>query len=277
MGVGSHSNVEAYLHIYKNNPVVNLIILGLWLPKMILRDQQFLDKYFYQIEDRLDDPKSIRDALSLSKNQTKALPLAGRIKSYLKRNSSLYSFFSNNRYIFGAVIKLFANAGVLEQEFSLRPQDHPYAVEKMSPGYIYPEGFQPSSQDLYFNVTFRILEQLNKYAENKDAKLVVLLIPSKAQVYWSVFTRVNPKLKAQFEPDLPNLIMRKFLDDKQIYYLDLLPLLRTHVDSSMSIWDNEKELFFGIDAHWTKNANKLAAEYLAEYLSKNNLIVECKS
>ncbi len=277
MGVGAHSNIEAYLHIQKNNPGADLIILGLWLPKMVWRDQQFLNEYFDRVKDRLDEPGVIQDALSQGKDQTKVLPLAGRIKSYLKQNSSLYLFFSNNRYIFGAFTKLFANAGVIDQEFSLRPQDHPYAVEQMGLGYIYPEGFQPSLQDSYFNVTFRILEQLKKYAQNEDVKLVVLLIPSKAQVYWPVFSRVHPKLKEQFEPDLPNVIMSKFLEDKKIYYLDLLPLLRAHVDPSMTVWNNENELFFGIDAHWTKKAHALTANYLAEYLSKANLISECKS
>ena len=52
----------------------------------------------------------------------------------------------------------------------------------------------------------------------------------------------------------------------------MLPLLRSHVNLTMDMWDNNEELYYGRDIHWTAKAHKITYEALYDYLVLNKLI-----
>ena len=124
----------------------------------------------------------------------------------------------------------------------------------------------------YFQLTFEIIKQMNEYLKKRNTELLVLLIPSLEQVYWPVLLNLNPKMKEFYKPELSNKLIVDFLKQQKIHCLNMLPLLRLHVNPSMAVWDNNEELYYGLDTHWTAKVHNITYEALYDYLILNKLI-----
>jgi len=277
LSVGSHSNIEAFLHLQKFDHKTDLVILGLWESKMIYRDQQFLVKYFEKIENRCKDTGKLFQLVQLSSEEYKKAysPPTERAKRYLANNSALYGFVAAKIRRISFISDLLMRIGLTKTNYTVdgTEDDHPYPLEKIRYGsFIHPKMFRPSMGNSYFQLTFEIIKQMNEYLNKRNTELLVVLIPSLDQVYWHVFLNLNPKMKEFYKPELSNKLIVDFLKQQKIHCLNMLPLLRLHVNLSMDVWDNNEELYYGLDAHWTAKAHKITYEALYDYLILNKLI-----
>jgi hypothetical protein len=97
------------------------------------------------------------------------------------------------------------------------------------------------------------------------AKLLVTLIPTWFQVEqraWNEKLAERPALAShRWDFEKPNRLMRNVLEANQIDYLDLLPALRSFVDTS------ERSIYLPIDGHWNADGHKVAAEQIGPWLS----------
>ena len=277
LSVGSHSNIEAFLHLQKFDHKTDLVILGLWESKMIYRDQQFLVKYFDKIKKRIKDTEKLFQLVQLSSAEYKKAysPLTERVKRYLADNSALCGFVNDKIRRISFIGDLLMRMGLAKTNYTvdITVDDHPYLLKKIPFGtYIHPKMFRPSMGNSYFQLTFEIIKQMNEYLKKRNTELLVLLIPSLEQVYWPVFLNLNPKMKEFYKPELSNKLIVDFLKQQKIHCLNMLPLLRLHVNPSMAVWDNNEELYYGLDTHWTAKVHNITYEALYDYLILNKLI-----
>ena len=277
LSVWAHSNIEAFLHLQKLDHKTDLVILGLWESKMIYRDQQFLVKYFDKIKKQIKDTEKLFQLAQLSSVEYRKAysPHTERAKRYLTNNSALYGFVADKIRRISFISDLLMRIGLAKTSYTtdITEDDHPYPLKKMRYGtYIHPTMFRPSMGNSYFQLTFEIIKQMNEYLKKRNTELLVLLIPSLEQVYWPVFLNLNPKMKEFYKPELSNKLIVDFLKQQKIHCLNMLPLLRSHVNLSMDVWDNNEELYYGIDPHWTAKGHKITYEALYDYLILNKLI-----
>jgi len=106
----------------------------------------------------------------------------------------------------------------------------------------------------------KLLVKMNKLAEENNAKLIVALIPRKAQVYdryWEVYKNTH----GDYEVDRtkPQKLLMNMCNKTSIRCIDLLPAFKEEA---------KEEFYFEKDGHWTKYGHRFAAEYLKEYILK---------
>jgi len=279
LSVGAHSNIEAFLHLQKFDHKADLVILGLWESKMIYRDQQFLVEYFDKIKNQIKDTEKLLQLAQLSSVEYKKVYSSPteRAKRYLVNNSALYGFVTDRIKRINYVGDLLMRIGLVKSESGytadITSNDHPYSLKKMRYAtHIHPVMFRPSMGSSYFQLTFEIIMQMNEYLKKRNSELLVLLIPSLEQVYWPVFLNHNPKMNEFYKPELANKLIVGFLKQEEIHYLNMLPLLRSYVNPSMEVWDNNEEMYYGLDGHWTAKGHKITYEALYGYLISNRLI-----
>jgi len=113
-----------------------------------------------------------------------------------------------------------------------------------------------------YDTTKKMIEKLNRSANNIGAKLVVVLIPTKNQVDPERFENELGRMNldpAGYDLDRPNRILNKTLDELGIKSLDLLPGFRANRKSKPDV-----ELYFAIDKHWNESGHQVAAGLIAE-------------
>lgn len=125
------------------------------------------------------------------------------------------------------------------------------------------------------------LGKMQEESRAHGAEFVVMLIPSKPQVYWPLcehaFQRAELQKAIDFlgrwdpKPLSPetvsanrlalNSLLREFCDGAKIPLLDLTPALQREVD-------NGHQMYFPDDPHWNAAGHDLAARELAKFLEK---------
>ena len=121
--------------------------------------------------------------------------------------------------------------------------------------YVHPEDYLKK-----FDISKRMLVEINKMLQANDATLVVMLIPAQVQVdakAWKSYEKYYGENAYRFNPQ--NEIM-EFCNEKNIKCLDLLPYFM-----------EKSELYFKIDGHWNEKGHDLAAIKLYEYLINEGL------
>ena len=97
------------------------------------------------------------------------------------------------------------------------------------------------------------------------ARLACLLIPDEFQVEDAVWQDVERAgLSPQADRELPQSIVGKFLDERGIPFVDLLPLLR----AAEPLADGRLHVYHLRDTHWNARGNRIAGEALAELIER---------
>ena len=107
------------------------------------------------------------------------------------------------------------------------------------------------------------LKQISEFAGNSGAKVLVVLVPMKEQVY--DFLRPS----GDYHWTQPDDILINYFRRHSIPFLDLMPLFREFVKKEGG---HEQELYWGNDAHWNIKGNRLAGLLVTRYLTDNNMI-----
>jgi hypothetical protein len=94
--------------------------------------------------------------------------------------------------------------------------------------------------------------------------LVIIIVPSKEQVYWAQLQQVG-----HFPPDyhVDQLVepLGRFCVSEQLHCLDLTPILRAEAQQG-------QQLYFPIDIHWNAAGHALVAQAVEAYLRQENLL-----
>jgi GDSL-like Lipase/Acylhydrolase family len=111
------------------------------------------------------------------------------------------------------------------------------------------------------------LKMFKKLAAQHHANLLIVLIPLNIQVYPGLIDW------GAIDPERPNQVLRRFLTQEGIPYIDLLPLFRTYADQkSRKFLDSGKDLYWRANSHFNIRGNHLAGLLVSRYMLENNLI-----
>jgi hypothetical protein len=113
--------------------------------------------------------------------------------------------------------------------------------------------------------------EIAKLGKEKGIKILLVGIPSKAQVYQAFheisnfFLDPNSRdyaletIRAGFSFDRPDRVARALAEKNGLEYLSLLPLFRNNA---------HRKIYYQIDVHWTALGQELAADYLLRTIFK---------
>ena len=111
--------------------------------------------------------------------------------------------------------------------------------------------------------TLDLLLKMKKIAYEHDIKFVILIIPTKDQVYnYNIKDKNNDLLNWT----RPNNILTDFGERNNIEMIDILPYLREYVRY------NKDMIYFKIDPHWNKNGNYVVGRSLYEEIKNKEII-----
>lgn len=227
-------------HKYEPDLVVLALYVGNdirnnWYPLENIDVGGFRKPYFELVDGRLE----LRE-FPFAKHAT----FSSRFKLFLNRNLVLYSFLREFR-----------------DRFRSRNQAPRNGTEAAIPLDI--RLFDPDlSQDWLeaFRVTEALLSEMKTEVNAAGAELLVVLIPSRAQVYagkWAREIEGRPGLKDhQWDLEQPNRMLAGILAKNGIDYLDLLPLLRTVSGQG------DAEIYLARDGHWNSAGHHAAAGFI---------------
>lgn len=113
-------------------------------------------------------------------------------------------------------------------------------------------------------LTRQALQDTLTQLHQTGATLVILIVPSKEQVYWPQLQQV-----ATFPPSyrIDQLVepLRQFCTEEKLHCLDLTPALRAEAQQG-------KQLYFPIDIHWNAAGHVVVAQAVEDYLHAENLL-----
>ena len=110
------------------------------------------------------------------------------------------------------------------------------------------------------------LAMFQAFAAAQRAPLLVVLLPTNFQVY--------PRLAAGYrvEVERPNDLVARFLAERGIAHVDLLPLLRARADVTRARLDPVRDLYYRVDFHFNRRGNVLAGLGVAEHIAAHRLL-----
>jgi hypothetical protein len=111
------------------------------------------------------------------------------------------------------------------------------------------------------------LQHFKDLAGKHNAQLLIVLLPTKEQVY--------PFLAGGALTDLerPNRVLAAFLDAERIPYVDLLPALRRYADSrARPQLDSNRDFFWRTDGHLSVSGNRLVGLLVAKSILERSEI-----
>jgi len=108
------------------------------------------------------------------------------------------------------------------------------------------------------------LRTMHASAERIGATLVVVLIPTKEEVYWQL---VQPHVPgaAGAAADRPLRVVREFCQANDIAYCDLAPALEAEARKG-------RQLYLRVSGHWNDEGNAIAAAAVAACLAERKLV-----
>lgn len=109
--------------------------------------------------------------------------------------------------------------------------------------------------------TQQALAEAQTAAGQLNAELVVLLFPSKEQVYWPIVSTLVDNA-ADFKVNWPHDEVKAWCQANGVRYLDLTPVFAAHAAQG-------EQLYYRFDAHWNEAGHELAAQTIRQYLAEN--------
>jgi hypothetical protein len=101
-------------------------------------------------------------------------------------------------------------------------------------------------------------QALNEILLEVGDRLRIVLIPDEFQVNEALFRSLAGGAESEFELERPQRVLREFLDERGVLYLDLLPVLREA--------ERVERTYKPRDTHWNVRGNRVAGEAIADWL-----------
>ncbi len=111
------------------------------------------------------------------------------------------------------------------------------------------------------NTMKKLLHGMYELAMLHDKTFVVVLIPSELQVHPEHSKRYSiGRMLTVEDVTAPQKDFIEYFQKEKIPYIDLLPVFQQHASEN---------LYYTLDEHWTNEGNLLAAEQIAQYLTRS--------
>jgi hypothetical protein len=125
----------------------------------------------------------------------------------------------------------------------------------------------PEAKKDNWRIHLENLSLFKKLAADYHANLLIVLIPLNIQVYPSLIDW------GAVDPERPNKVLRPFLTQEGIAYIDLLPLFRDYAGQKpRKFLDSKKDLYWRANSHFNIRGNQLAGLLVSRYIIENNLV-----
>jgi hypothetical protein len=190
-------------------------------------------------------------------------PAIKRLKRYLNEHSVLY------RVVQPALTALVERAP-LSAEVRAAVLDPPSKNESSVDILFASPETLPWLSDAWKN-HFGNIRRLKEWAGEEGIRLVVVLIPTREQVYGFL-----PGATAR-QDNRPGRMVGRFLQQEGISYVDLLPVFQRYADQRpRRFLDPEKDLYWALDSHWSPRGSRLAGLHIARYLVAEKIVEESR-
>ena len=191
--------------------------------------------------------------------------LLERVKRFLAANSRAYPVVG--RYV---KARLRGIAGWLQRVGVMDPVPGETVAGGIPMGmYLYAEDYPPEWEEAWA-VTKAIIAQLRREVEADGAQLAVVVLPDRHLVegdYLAWALRTYPAMRdREWDLDKPNRIMRAFLEEQGIPYLEMVDEFRQRAE------ETGRPLYYPRDGHWNVEGHHLAGERIAEWLLDRSLV-----
>ena len=227
---------------------------GYLLNKSIIANISTGEKKVYseaELKDQLANWKSF------GLNRRPAHPYIQRLNWWLKHNFLFYNIISQQGPLKNLESKIVSgeNADSSKSEYTLFNNMMPYVPLDKYPWLRNAWGGHLES-----------LRDINEFSKASGAKVLIVLIPMKEQVY----DFLRPP--GDYRWGQPDDILIKYFRRHSIAFLDLLPPFREFVKKTDGQDGHKQDLYWVNDAHWNIKGNKLAGLLVTKYLIDNNLV-----
>jgi hypothetical protein len=106
------------------------------------------------------------------------------------------------------------------------------------------------------------LTRVQAICAEMEAELLVVVFPSKEQVYWEIVEGLLERPE-EYDPALPNSLVNDWCARDGLRVLDLTPAFRER---------SSQQLYFARDTHWNEAGNRLACDTIHAYLIDEGLL-----
>lgn len=214
---------------------------------------------FNDPHDNLAPDPLVRDGFLVGRTVDSAgdVSLMYAFKSLLRRRSALYGTVANGVKGIAPLRSRLARFGLAEEGFAVEVQSY-----LTSP---------PASAEAAWAATVPLLQRLREQSASLGARLIILLVPSRAQVdreRWNRLSAQHGLQEHQVDPQLPIRTVTRHLDALGIAYLDLQATLQRRIESG-------ETLYFDVDGHWNTAGHRAAADALRMYLAEQSWMPLC--
>lgn len=188
-------------------------------------------------------------------------PIA-RLRRFLADRSCAYNYIGSlvPRYA-PKVAGILMKAGLLSSQPLEQAQKAPMHWMAFAKTY-------PSEWEEAWKLTKILMLELAKETRKRNARLVVISIPLKAQVYpdvWNTGLSERDMNPHDWDLDKPDRVLAEFLREADIPFLPLLPHFREAAS-------DHPALYFNRDGHWNQHGHELTAELIYSWLLEEGLI-----
>ena len=116
---------------------------------------------------------------------------------------------------------------------------------------------------------FKNIKNIESVATENNAKLLIIIIPTKEQVYPFLFDWKGVGL----DYERPNKKIINFFNKEGFNYIDLLPLFKEFANQKpRKLLSPNDDFYWRYDGHWSVNGEHLVALLVAKYILENNMI-----
>jgi len=114
---------------------------------------------------------------------------------------------------------------------------------------------------------FDNLKKIKELAAGYNSKLLMVLIPSREQVYDCL------RMGERYDWEQPNNLIKAFFVKEDIDYLDLTPVFRLYADERPRKYlDDKKDFYWRYEGHWNEKGNRLAGALISRYILDKDII-----
>lgn len=224
------------------------VVEGYKVNKVMLADKQTGKKIIYT-EDELK--RKFKEIISDQEPEIKGSYGTTKIKNWLKKNSVIYILLSENELL---------------HRLKNRSLGAPASAQgKYLPLYLMQPHNYPWIESAW-QTHLESFRELKLLAKSINSKLLIVLIPSRTQVY----DFMKPNNSQDIDWNYTNNRVVNYLKTENIDFIDLLPIFRQYADNRpRKVLDSTNDLYWINDGHWNIKGNRLAALLISEYILKN--------
>ena len=186
--------------------------------------------------------------------------LVRRVKAFFGNHSRLYNFVvdrvKNSHDLYTLATKL-----GLAVDSPFRAMNSQIADEYRIWKTPYDEDIRHS-----WDLTKRLILELNREVESVDSRLLVSYIPNMANIYDDVWQATKRKYGLSDEAwsiERPRIELERFSERNGITFLDLTPIFKQEAEI---LQEQDKRLYYEVDGHWNVEGHALAGQVLADFI-----------